>query len=182
MNIPPGLKTRIASVAIAFQRVPEFRVWLRCLALFAGYAAFVLAVGLSTGFLKPELMSGNWRAFVLVPVLIFFRPAAVEELFFRAILIPHPREDVSRRRVWITATLSLIVFIAMHPLNGYLVRHEAFAVFSSPLFLCFAGLLGIVCTLTYRISGSLWPPILIHWLTVVTWTVFLGGKRLLTGS
>jgi len=34
----------------------------------------------------------------------------------------------------------------------------------------------------YRISASLWPPIVMHWITVVVWTMFLGGKRLLTGS
>lgn len=182
MNLPDGVRTRIASVAVAFQRIPDFRGWLRCLALYAGYVVVVLSAGLATGFLKPEVMSGTARTFVFVPVLIFIRPAAIEELFFRAILIPHPREQCSPRRVWITATLSLIVFIAMHPLNGYLVRHEAFAVFSDPIFLTFAGLLGLVCTIAYRISGSLWPPILMHWLTVVTWTMFFGGKRLLTGS
>ena len=157
-------------------------MWLRCAALYAAYVAIVLSAGLATGFLHIEVMSGNARAFLIVPLLIFIRPAVVEELFFRAILLPHPRENATPQRVWITATLSLAVFIAMHPLNGYLLRHEAFAVFSNPLFLFFAGLLGLVCTLAYRMSGSLWPPILMHWTTVVVWTVFLGGKRLLTGA
>ena len=70
----------------------------------------------------------------------------------------------------------------MHPLNGIFVRHDAFAVFTHPLFLLFAALLGLVCTISYQISGSLWPPMLMHWITVLVWTMFLGGKRLLTGS
>jgi predicted Abi (CAAX) family protease len=36
--------------------------------------------------------------------------------------------------------------------------------------------------IAYRISGSLWPPILMHWITVLVWTMFLGGKKLLTGA
>ena len=77
---------------------------------------------------------------------------------------------------------SLAIFVVMHPLNGIFVRHEAFVAFTSPVFLTLAAALGLCCMIAYRLSASLWPPILMHWITVVIWTLFLGGKRLLTGS
>ena len=60
----------------------------------------------------------------------------------------------------------------MHPVNGAISGR---AVFLDPSFLVLATLLGIVCTMTYLRSGSIWPPILFHWFTVVVWIMFLGG-------
>lgn len=48
-------------------------------------------------------------------------------------------------------------------------------VFLDPVFLVLVTLLGIVCTITYLKSGSVWLPILFHWLMVVVWIIFLGG-------
>ncbi|MCI5125432.1 MAG: CPBP family intramembrane metalloprotease, partial [Candidatus Electrothrix sp. AR5] len=46
-------------------------------------------------------------------------------------------------------------------------------------FLVIVFCLGIVCSLAYILSRSLWVPIIIHWLTVVIWVLFLGGRNLL---
>jgi predicted Abi (CAAX) family protease len=37
--------------------------------------------------------------------------------------------------------------------------------------------LGAVCTTAYRRTGSLWPPVLLHWVTVVCWMMLLGGRN-----
>jgi len=44
---------------------------------------------------------------------------------------------------------------------------QARALFDDPRFLFQATLLGVACSLAYGFTGSLWPPVLIHWLAVV---------------
>ncbi|WP_370051351.1 type II CAAX prenyl endopeptidase Rce1 family protein [Cyanothece sp. BG0011] len=34
--------------------------------------------------------------------------------------------------------------------------------FSQPIFLVFAGLLGLVCAMSYEVTASLWPPVINH--------------------
>jgi predicted Abi (CAAX) family protease len=46
---------------------------------------------------------------------------------------------------------------------------------ADPRFLVQVTLLGLACSLAYLVSGSIWPPVLIHWLTVVVWLL---GHRL----
>jgi CubicO group peptidase (beta-lactamase class C family) len=36
----------------------------------------------------------------------------------------------------------------------------------------------VACTVTYWISRSLWPPVLLHWSTVLIWITLLGGQGL----
>ncbi len=45
------------------------------------------------------------------------------------------------------------------------------------VFLVLAALLGIICSLAYIQSGSLWTPVMIHWLLVVVWLLLLVGYR-----
>jgi len=33
--------------------------------------------------------------------------------------------------------------------------------------------------MAYLISRSLWPPVLLHWITVVAWIILLGGQQLI---
>jgi predicted Abi (CAAX) family protease len=72
--------------------------------------------------------------------------------------------------VW--SSVSLVAYVGSHPFNG---RISGRTVFLDPVFLVLATLLGFVCTLAYLRSGSIWVPILFHWLTVVVWIMFLGG-------
>ena len=41
--------------------------------------------------------------------------------------------------------------------------------FLEPAFLAIVALLGAVCTISWRRSGSVWPAVMIHWLSVVAW-------------
>ena len=47
------------------------------------------------------------------------------------------------------------------------------------LVLSLATLLGATCTAAYLISRSIWPPVVLHWLTVLAWIWLLGGRALL---
>ncbi len=102
-------------------------------------------------------------------------PGLNEELIFRALLIPHPSETVSRNKRWIWITLSLILFILyhLHPFTP--------AFFKTSVFILGAGLVGGVCTLSYLRSGSIWGAIVLHWLIVVIWLLIFGGLRKFQG-
>jgi len=176
------IKQRLQSLKFAFTSWPNAIQWSKCAAVYAAFSLLAGALGFSTGFLKIELMNATPRMFAIIPVLIFIRPALIEETVFRGAFVPHVREERSRASVVVAAVLSLMVFVAMHPLNGMFFKTAAYGVYIHPIFLSSAALLGLACTIAYRISGSLWPPIAMHWMTVVCWTVFFGGKRLLTGQ
>ena len=48
-------------------------------------------------------------------------------------------------------------------------------VFLEPGFLLVTAALGLTCTLAWRLTGSLWPAVVIHWLTVVGWKGLMAG-------
>jgi predicted Abi (CAAX) family protease len=129
-------------------------------------------IGLLTGFCRLELMKAPAWSIASTPIVLLVMPSLVEEFFFRAVLLPHPVEVISPRTQFFWASVSLMAFVASHPINGLVSRRW---VFLDPVFLVLATLLGIVCTITYLKSGSIWVPILFHWLTVVVWIMFLGG-------
>jgi predicted Abi (CAAX) family protease len=76
--------------------------------------------------------------------------------------------------------LSLGLFVAYHPLAGRLWYPQGRRLFEDGRFLLLTSLLGLVCVIAYQVTGSLWPPVLIHWLVVVIWLELLGGRRRLT--
>jgi predicted Abi (CAAX) family protease len=117
--------------------------------------------------------------FAVLPVYLLLRPSLVEEKFFRAVLLPRDTTRVRRPYLITTAVVALTAFIVSHPINAWLFRPAALVLFTNPMFLVCATLLGIMCTLTYLISRSLWPPVLFHWITVVIWILFLGGQGLI---
>lgn len=101
-----------------------------------------------------------------MPLLLrtFAVPALLEELLFR--VLPPPR-------LW---PFALAAYVLFHPLNAWLFWPEARDVFYDPAFLFLAALLGGGCTLLYRRTRSLWPPVALHWLVVAGWLLFLGGE------
>jgi predicted Abi (CAAX) family protease len=170
------LLERLADVRAAVSTFPDAQTWLRCLVVYAGFLACALPLGFVSGFLRPEVATFPRSMFILLPLSLLLRPALVEELLFRALLLPRDTSRVGRMRLFVIATVALVVFVASHPLHGWLTRPDALGLFTSPIFLLFATLLGIACTLTYLISRSLWPPVLLHWITVVAWITLLGGQ------
>ena len=74
------------------------------------------------------------------------------------------------------AAVALALFVLWPPLNGLFLKTEARQVFLDPGFLMLAGLLGGCSTAAYLLTGSIWPSTLVHWITVVGWKAFLGGR------
>lgn len=162
-------------VVRALRSWPGARGWTHCALLFALFVALALPVAHGADLLDP-----GWRPASARHALALFAGAAVapalgEELLFRVLPLPHPSESagVARRALWSVAALA--AFVAWHPLNAWLLRPAARALFYDPAFLSLAGLLGLTCTLAYLRTGSIWPPLLFHWLVVALWGLWLGA-------
>ncbi|MEB3185099.1 MAG: CPBP family glutamic-type intramembrane protease [Cyanobacteriota bacterium] len=147
------------------------------LLVLAVYGALALGLGVASGFLSlPWQWPPLGQALPRVAGLLLL-PALVEELLFRVLLIPHPIEGLPwlPQLAWIA--LSLGLFVLYHPVAGRLWYPQARALFDDPRFLLQATLLGAACSLAYGFTGSLWPPVLIHWLAVVIWLEPLQGRN-----
>ncbi len=170
------LITRVCSRLIdALTTFPDARGWLISVGILLGYAVFALWFGGRQGFLKRSATPIEVRKAFTLAVGVFFTPALFEELLFRALLIPHPFEDVWLQTTFLCAGLSLIVFIVYHPLNALTVYPAGKPTFFQSTFLILAGFLGLACTLTYLLTNSLWPGVILHWLAVTIWLLKLGG-------
>ena len=97
------------------------------------------------------------------------------------LLLPRDATRVTKPRLALISTMSLVAFVAAHPLSAWLFRPAAWALFTSREFLVIAAFLGVASTAVYLISKSLWPPVLFHWTAVLIWITLLGGQALLKG-
>lgn len=158
--------------------LPDNRGWFSCGALFGAYGALALATGFRSGLLRRELMDEPWHVYVLLPGVLFVLPGISEELVFRGLLLPHPSEQAAPPQILVASIVSQAAFFIYHPINGLTLSRKRRNLLTHPLFLWQVALLGAACNLAYLISGSLWPPAFMHWLTVVVWKFFLGGRRI----
>ena len=154
---------------------PTARHWAEALVVSAAYLLLALPLALRWGLIDP---AHRPEATVLVAILprVLFLPALVEELLFRVLPNPHPYEHAALREVFAAGSLSLVAYVLAHPLAGYVAGVST--PFMRPEFLLLAALLGSACLLLYRRSGSLLPPVALHWLVVSGWLAF-GGEGLL---
>lgn len=138
---------------------PDTRTWAETFAFICGYAAVAVALGSWSGLLEPHLTDAP-----LLPLLLrtLILPSLAEELVFR--VLPPPR----------FALPALVLYVLYHPLNAWLFIPAARPVFYDPVFLMLAALLGACCTVLYRRTRSLWPPLLLHWLAVFSGVAFFG--------
>lgn len=179
MTIRALIVRRWKDLREALTTAPDARTWLACAFV---YAAFLLAagpIGLFAGVLRPTVPHLSVAGAASTGILILLQPALFEEIVFRGLLLPRDIRTMSRSRVAVIAGPALAVYVASHPLNAWLFRPDVLGLFASPAYLVLATLLGLACTSAYFISRSIWPPVAMHWLTVVTWIWFLGGQALL---
>jgi len=141
------------------------------------FALVVISFGFQSKFLQLEIPNLPVKAKLQIILVALFFPAVVEEAFFRVLLLPHTSEQISVIKQCCFAIASLILFIVYHPLNAYLFVHNARQTFNSFAFLISATILGIVCTIAYLISVSIYPSIMIHWIVVIFWLLVFGGHQ-----
>ncbi|RMG08227.1 MAG: CPBP family intramembrane metalloprotease [Cyanobacteria bacterium J055] len=154
----------------SFSTVPTAEDWLYSVILLVVYAAIALPIGRKLNFLQFEM--GLHPAIVLrMAIVAWIAPGLLEELVWRVCLIPHPTEAIDPSIFWFWVILSLCLFAIYHPLN-FFVKHDTF---KDPIFLLLATLLGVICTMSYLKSGSIWTPTFLHWAIIVVWLSFCGG-------
>lgn len=137
------------------------------IALFTGFAANLFEVGLVES-----------KFLFLLPLSLLIFPSLLEEAFFRGVLIPNNTKEKGYGYIVFYTLLSTAVFILWHPLGALTINPVARGIFLNPSFLFIVFCLGLVCSLSYIYSRSLWWPIAIHWLTVLLWVLLLGGHNL----
>jgi predicted Abi (CAAX) family protease len=166
-------------VVAAFTTIPGPRAWGRCALAFGIFLICALPFGVLTGLLRPSTPHTTAAQLLGAALMVLVHPALVEEFIFRVLLLPRDLKAVPPGRALAMAAFALATYVASHPISAMLFRPQALHVFSSPAYLTLAALLGATCTAAYWISRSIWPPVLIHWLSVVLWLWFLGGQALL---
>lgn len=142
------------------------------------YAAVAFAIGFGTGFFRISVLKASQATMLVLPVSLFVMPSLLEEILFRGLMLPHRSGNLPTRRWAVFFIVSLAAFILWHPLNALTINKAAIPVFTDVRFLLIAGLMAACCSITYFRTGSLWVPILIHWITVVVWVFFLGGRNI----
>ncbi|MEM1368366.1 MAG: CPBP family glutamic-type intramembrane protease [Cyanobacteria bacterium P01_H01_bin.15] len=163
--------------------LPTWRELALTLALLLIYGGYALWLGTQTKFLQWRPVRWPGIRLLVAFFICFFSPALWEEFVFRLILLPHPGETVSVAR-WIGAVaLSIVLFVIYHPLAAKTFYPRGNPVFFSKTFWVLAGLLGLVCSLAYLLTSSIWAAVIIHWLATATWLYGLGGyQRLEKGA
>jgi predicted Abi (CAAX) family protease len=139
------------------------------------YGVIAILYGWKSKFLSIQIWSANWINKGLLILRCLFAPALIEELVFRVFLLPHPSENPHWMGWSLWAIASLLLFIVYHPLNAKFFFKAGYSTFTNHIFLTLAALLGIICTVAYILTGSLWVIVLIHWIVVVVWLIIFGG-------
>ena len=165
----------------AISTFPNIETWLYAAFVLLLFTIIALPIGFLGNFLQVDVIKVSWQTIIGIISISFVTPAVTEELFFRALLLPHTTEQLPVPQLWLWGCIGLVMFIVYHPLNALSFFPQGLETFFNVVFLVLAALLGIVCSLAYLQSGSLWIPVVIHWLVVVVWLLFLGGYRKLYG-
>ena len=98
-------------------------------------------------------------------------PALGEELLFRVLLLPAPGTPASGRRL----AVSVLLFVLWHPPQALIFGPHWAEVVLNPGFLAAVAVVGLALGRLYLRTGSVWPCVLLHWVTIVAWKAFLGG-------
>jgi predicted Abi (CAAX) family protease len=141
------------------------------------YLVAALIIGFMSGLFELAMLRSSMIWFL--PFALFIFPSFLEESIFRGLLIPNNARERGTKYIIRVTLVSSAIFVLWHPLNALTINPAAKAVFLNPYFLLIAFLLGIATAMSYIYSKSLWAPVIIHWLTVVVWVLFLGGRNLI---
>lgn len=171
----------IQRVILGFSNLPAVTDWLNAILLIFIYAVIALPVGFLLNFLQLDLQDSR-KIVIKIITTSLVAPGILEELVFRVILLPQPSENLTFQIVSIWSLISLLLFVIYHPLNGITFFTAGRETFFNPVFLFLAALLGLICTVAYLQSGSIWISVVIHWLIVVIWLLCLGGVQRLNFS
>ncbi|HBB35559.1 MAG TPA: CPBP family intramembrane metalloprotease [Cyanobacteria bacterium UBA8803] len=180
-TLTAGLQRIAHRLSAAVLSIPDAEAWLYTAILLLIFTILALPVGFQWRFIELDILRVSRRTIISIVATAFWLPAVTEELFFRVLLLPHTSELLSRFELWLWGCISVLLFIFYHPLNALTFFPRGRQVFFHPVFLVLAAWLGIICSIAYLQSGSLWTPVVLHWLVVIVWLLLLGGYKKLYG-
>jgi predicted Abi (CAAX) family protease len=151
------------------------RQWGEAVLLLGLFTLAALPVGLASGLLTATPCQDSPGALVVFAAVAFVVPSLFEETLFRALLLPHPSEQRSRSWLLITLLVAVSLFVLGHPLVAWLFAPAARPLFYHPVFLGFSAVFGVVVSVVYLRTGSVWPSTVMHWAVVVAWKIWFGG-------
>jgi predicted Abi (CAAX) family protease len=172
-------RRRLQDLHDALTTIPDWRTWRTCGLIYGLFLICAFPLGLMSGLVRAQPAALTPGEVITSGLLLFVHPAMAEEIIFRGLLLPRDGRSWPRARLIAVAAAALGLYVVSHPINALMFRPQVLGLFASAPYLALATLLGLTCTLLYLISKSLWPPIAIHWLTVVTWIWLLGGQAAL---
>ena len=173
------IRSRARDVGAALTTIPTRGDWILGAGLYLMFLVGAVPLGIVSGLLHPSLPPLTAGGALVTMLTILLHPAFTEELVFRVLMLPRRLETVSRGRLYATVAVALSLYVVAHPLNAYFFWPKAMPIFGNPFYLGMTTLLGLTCITAYFMSGSIWLPVLIHWLTVTLWLLLLGGQALL---
>ncbi len=157
--------------------IPTLAHWLLTIALGLGAGAIALTIGLTQGLLQWYPWAAPWYRQVGKGLRLVVVPALVQEYGFRVLLLPYPQSWIPAWHWWGWAALGLGLFVGFQALDARYLGRSRHPASHHPSFLILYTVLGAVCTLIYRLTGSLWTIALVHWGFVAVGWFLLGGHR-----
>ncbi len=157
-------------IEAALRSWPDRRGWIATVRELAWALPLIALIAFAAGLARfdPEPIDGHWWQVFLLLMLI---PAFGEELLFRALLVPRPERPFP---AW-QALLCVAAFVAWHPLQAVTFGPPWKALFLDPRFLLAVAVLGAALVRVYRVTGSIWPGVAVHWAVVASWKLLFGG-------
>lgn len=152
----------------AFTTFPPLKVWLTTFASTA--LLLIVAFFALPGFSDLSAVPSP-KTLLVVALVGFFTPALFEEVVFRYFL--------NWNQTGLSIGISTLLFVLWHPFEAMTFLPAAKPWFTDPGFLTFVGIFGLMSCYLRKLSNSLWPSIVSHWIVVFTWKA-LGGAQFLT--
>lgn len=144
---------------------------LQLAGLYAVFAIMAMYVGEVEHLFKFGF-TDEWAPFIITAVVAIVLPTALEEVTFRVFLPWWAGKFLLRP---LADLLAVGLFVLWHPVQVWAGLPLAQPLFLEPGFLMIVAVLGGLCQYALRLTGSLWPALVMHWLTVVAWKGLLAG-------
>eukprot|EP01062_Namystynia_karyoxenos_P072463 TRINITY_DN6864_c0_g1_i1.p1 TRINITY_DN6864_c0_g1~~TRINITY_DN6864_c0_g1_i1.p1 ORF type:complete len:780 (+),score=203.80 TRINITY_DN6864_c0_g1_i1:61-2400(+) len=162
-------------VRAAVERWPSAYEWFVTFVILLGMVCVGLPLGTMTDWWRRgDKGQGNWVATVCAAWCAW---GVLEEIAFRAALMPGEAEGASGREVVMWFTLSVTAFVTHFGLLAATCMRVGYPTFFDPRFQALAAVLGSGCSAAFVHTHSLWPSVALHLLCMTCWLAIGGGAR-----
>lgn len=144
-------------------------------------AVGLLPIGLKSGYLQWQIVLPHPLRGMINLLKLFLFPALIGESLFRVMLLPHPTEGVAPAAWLAWVVLSVGLFVLYHWTLSR-VRPKAGKALRDRRFLFMVLWFGLILTLLYGLTGSLWAVAVVHWVVALGWLYGFGGRQRLQGQ